>query len=148
MAIIYPKTIRPWRGYPSANVIMAIRLRVNQAPVIDPVGQIPLGTIALVKDKAVHIGTIPKGSFILPASRQVKTVFTAAGTIKIGTKADPEAVLKGADSAITTLGVTTGLVGNQMGIAATELQLFAVLDTAGEVAGEIDVVIPFYINKD
>ena len=148
MAIVYPKVVKPWRGYPSANVIMAIRLRVNQAPVPDPVGMIPLGTIALVKDKAVHVGTIPKGSFILPASRQVKTAFSAAGTIKIGTKTDPEAVLKGADSAITTVGVTTGLVGNQMGIAASELQLYAVLDTAGEVAGELDVVIPFYIQKD
>jgi hypothetical protein len=150
MAITYPKVIRPWRGYPSANVIMAIRLRVNQAPTPDPLGITPLGTIALTKDKAVHIGTIPKGAFSLPTIRQVKTVFPAAGTIKIGTKADTEAILKGVDSAITTLGVTGGLVGNQMGIAATELQLFAVLESANPqpATGEFDIIIPFYIQRD
>ncbi|RPJ80705.1 MAG: hypothetical protein EHM13_11610 [Acidobacteria bacterium] len=147
MAVVYPKVVKPWRGYPSANVIMAIRLRVLQNPVIDPVGMLPLGTIALTKDKAVHVGTIPKGAFILPSFRHVKTVFPAAGTIKIGTKTDAEAILKGADSAITTLGVSSGLVGNQTGITTAELQLFAVLDTV-EASGEIDIVTPFYIQKD
>jgi hypothetical protein len=149
MAITYPKVVKPWRGYPSANVIMAIRVRILQNPVPDTLGQIPLGTIALTKDKAVHVGTIPRGAFILPMQRHVKTVFPAAGTLKIGTKLDPEAVLKGADSAITTLGVTSGLVGNQMGIAASELQLFVVLEGAGAYAtGEADFLIPFYTQKD
>ena len=152
MAIVYPKVVKPWRGYPSANVIMAIRVRILQNPVVDPMGAVPVGTIALTKDKAVHVGTIPKGAFTLPMQRHLKTVFPAAGTIKIGTKLDPEAMLKGADSAITTASpaVTSGLVGNQMGIAATQLELYVVFESAGAqpATGEADFLIPFYIQKD
>ncbi|MET0651197.1 MAG: hypothetical protein ABWY63_01680 [Hyphomicrobiaceae bacterium] len=146
----YPKVTKPWRGYPSANCIMAIRLRIDQAPVPDPVGMIPLGTVTITPGRAIHVGTIPKGSFILPAHRQVKTIFNGTTpTLKIGTIADTEAILKTADSGLTTVSVTSGLVGNQMGIAATDLVLYAEINAVGATpAGVADFVIPFYIQKD
>jgi hypothetical protein len=144
----YPKVTKPWRGYPSSNTIMAIRLRLQQAPVPDPTGQVPLGTIALSNGKPVHVGTIPKGAFILPTFRQVITVFNGTTpTLKIGTELDPEAVLKAADSGLTTVSVTSGLVGLQTGLAQTELVLFALINTAA-TTGAAEFLIPFYIQKD
>jgi hypothetical protein len=146
---IYPKVVKPWRGYPSSNTIMAIRVRINQKPVADPTGMIPLGTIALTNGKPVHVGTIPKGAFILPMQRHVKTLFDGTAlSLKIGTQLDQEAVLKAADAALGTASVTSGLVGNQMGIAATELQLFALFAGTTNTVGEADFLIPFYIQKD
>ena len=141
---VYPKILKPWRGYPSANVIMAIRSHAKQ------VGAEPgLGQIALTRDKAVHVGTIPAGAIILPAYAHVLTAFTAAVTINVGTKAAVGGIVPTAAIAPQTIGFKPALAtGTLQGFTPTTIEVFILAEAAVPAVGEVDVVVPFYIQRD
>lgn len=140
----YPKSLKPWRGYPSANCIMAVRAHVQQ---VNPVPS--LGQFALTRDVARHIGTIPAGAIILPAIAHVLVAFTAAVTIDIGTKTTVAGVVPSAGIAPQTIGFKPALsTGTLMGFTANTLELFILAQAAVPAVGEMDIVIPFYIQRD
>jgi hypothetical protein len=140
---VYPKILKPWRGYPSSNTVMAIRAHAKQ------VGAEPgLGQVALTKDKGFHVGTIPAGSIVLPSHVHVLTGFTATVTVKLGTKAAPEGILASATIAPAATGFKAGLVGALTGFTAIQLEIFLLAEVAVPAAGEVDIVVPFYIQRD
>jgi hypothetical protein len=147
--VTYPKLVKPWRGYPSSNTIMAIRARIDQAPVIDTTGATTLGTSALTVGKPFHVGTIPIGSFVLPGFAHVRTAFTGTlPALKIGTQLDDDGLMVAADVPLGTAAVKTGLVGAQSGFALIQYEVWAILTGTGITAGAVDWVCPFYIQKD
>src|SRR4029077_5275947 len=107
----------------------------------------------MTRDVARHIGTVPAGAIILPAIVHVLTGFTAAVTIAIGpypaTLGAKAAILTSAAIAPQTIGFKPGLgAGVGMGFTANTLPLFLLAEAAVPLVGEMDVVIPFYIQRD
>ena len=147
----YPKTLKPWRGFPNANVTHAIALNVNQAPAVQNVyGQPGRNGVVLTKDVAFHVGTIPKGSIILPISGFISTAFTATATLKIGSQTVPEGILPTATLIPTTAGYKNNLVPGSLALAplTVDTPVFALLEAVVAVAGTMQIVIPFYIHRD
>lgn len=142
MAVTYPKKLKPARSYP-ANVMHGIRVRVNQVNP-DP----KKGEIALVLDKAVHIGTIPAGSHIFGGQSQVATVFAPTATINVGSQAVKGGLAPTATIAPGTAAVVQDVVGTLSGYTASELPVFVLMETAQATAGVADICIPFYVQGD
>jgi hypothetical protein len=144
MAITYPKTLKPVRTYP-ANVQHCIRVRINQG------GPNPLkGEVALVRDKALLVGSIPAGSFIGPVQTQVRVAFTAAATLDVGTKLAVSGIIASADIAPQTAapGVKSTPTGAGLGTVDEATYVWIALQGAVAVAGQADIVIPFYVQAD
>lgn len=147
MAITYPKVYKPARTVP-LNVQHCLRLKVQQANP-NPVN----GEVALVRDKALYIGTVPAGSFICPPISQVKTAFTAAVTLDIGTDVSGTKtignILATADIAPqTAAGQKATATGAGLGPVTAETRIFIAAQAAVPAAGALDVVIPFYVQAD
>lgn len=142
MAVVYPKKTKPARSYP-ANVIHAIRVRINQVSP-DP----KKGEIALVMDKAVNVGTIPAGSHVLGGQSQVSTIFAPTATINVGSQAVPGGFAPSATIAPGTVAVVQDVVGTLSGYVPNETPVWVVLGTAQATAGVADIVIPFYVQGD
>lgn len=136
--------LKPARGYPSANAVMAMRCHINMAT---PNGS--LGQSALTPAKPYHVGTIPAGSFVLPGIRHTIVAFNGTTpTLQVGTEVDPDGFITTGDAAAGTLGVTDGLVGALSGYVADETPVYVLLSGTGSTAGEWDFVLPFYIQRD
>ena len=152
---VYPKVLKPWRGFPNMNGVHGIRIFVDQAPPAQDVyGQPGRGSVALTLNKPYHIGTIPKGSILLPANGFVSTAFTATTTLKIGSQiasgVPQEDVLASATIAPQTTGYKANLA---LGAKAAspllaDLPVWIVAEVAAPLAGVMDLVIPFYIHRD
>src|SRR3954470_19021089 len=149
---------KPWRGYPSVNAIHAVRAHVQQDqtkyvsssglfPALAPAG----GQFALTPGTAVHIGTIPAGAIILPLARHVIVGFLPMTTavIDVGTTGTPGGLLPASD--VATINFTAGITsGTLVGYTAVQLELYIKLTITGATptVGEVDVLVPFYIQKD
>ena len=147
--------VKPWRGYPSANVVHGVRVHVNQDPAkyvstgFAPGAAQGVGHVALTPGgAAVHVGTIPLGAIILPIAHHLLVAFAPAGTLSLGTLATPGGLLNAL--ALTTPAFTGGVsTGALMGYQAETIQLYVKITGSGAAtAGEIDIVVPFYIHKD
>ena len=149
----YPKVLKPWRGFPNMNGLHGIAVHINQAPPAqDVLGQPPRNGVALTKDLAFHIGTIPRGSIILPINGFITAAkgFTAAVTIKIGSKTVPEGVLASATLIPQTPGYKTNLAPGTLAQAplTEDTPVYILAEAAVPAAGEMSLVIPFYIHRD
>ncbi len=139
---IYPKKIKPARIWPN-NAIQALRLSLNQtAP--DPTS----GISAATQGVAIHLGTIPAGSVVLPPVATVKTAFTASVTIDLGTEADPDAFGTSAGIAPQATGTKQPLTGAALGLVTVDTPVYLLVDGAAPAAGVADFVLPFYTAKD
>jgi hypothetical protein len=138
----YPKKLKPPRSYP-ANVVHAIRIRINQVSPNQAAGE-----IALQSNIAVHVGTIPAGSHVLGGQSQVGTAFAPAATIDIGTLTVPGGFAPSATIAPGTVAVVQDLVGSLSGYVAAETPVYALMGAAQATAGVADIVIPFYVQRD
>ena len=108
-----------------------------------------MGHVALTPGgAAVHVGTIPLGAIILPIAHHLLVAFAPAGTLSLGTLATPGGLLSAL--ALTTPGLhgrrlerrADGLPGrDDPAVRQDHWQRRA-------TAGEIDIVVPFYIHKD
>jgi hypothetical protein len=139
----YPKIIKPWRGYPSANVVHGMRVHVNMAL---PNSQ--LGHVGLVPGRAHHVGTLPRGCFVLPAAKHTIVAFNGTTpTVKVGTKTVADAYTGG--TALDTVGFDDLVQGVGMGYTVDDTPVYILLAGTGTInAGEVDFVLPFYINRD
>lgn len=138
----YPKKLKPARSYP-ANVVHAIRVRINQ------VNPNPLkNEIALVLNKAVHVGTIPANSHVLGGQSQVGTAFAPTSTVDIGSQTVAGGFAASATIAPGTVAVVQDVVGTLSGYVAAETPVYVLLGTAQATAGVADIVIPFYVQGD
>ena len=151
----YPKILKPWRGFPNMNGMHGIAIHIDQAPPAQDVyGQPGRGTVALALNKAYHIGTIPKGSILFPASGFVSTAFTATTTLKVGSQITSgvaqEDVLATATIAPQTVGRKENLAIGAKGASplTADLPVFIVAEVAAPLAGVMSLVIPFYIHRD
>lgn len=135
---------KPWRGYPSANCVMAVRLHVNMN---NPESQ--RGQVGLTPGKAKHVGTIPQGAFVLPAIRHTLVAFNGTTpALTVGSEADPDGFIVAADAGAGAVGVQDGLVGALTGYLADETAVFITLTGTGTItAGRWDFVLPFYIQR-
>ena len=136
----YPKTLKPWRGFPNANVIHAISCRVKfDNP--DP----SKGQTSLVQGVGKHIGTLPQNAIIVSAQRANPAAVT--GTITVGSQTVPAGIIASADV------VATGNASVPLGTLATaplaaDTPVFILSTAAVPATGEINLVIQFYIHKD
>lgn len=138
----YPKKLKPARSYP-ANVLHAIRVRINQ------VNPNPLkNEIALVLDKAVHVGTIPANSHVLGGQSQVGTAFAPTAIINVGSQTVIGGFAPTATIAPGTVAVVQDVVGTLSGYVAAETPVYVLMGTAQATAGVADIVIPFYVQGD
>ena len=138
----YPKKLKPARTYP-ANQLQAIRVRINQAAP-DP----SRGEVALTLNAAIHVGTIPAGSFIYPGTSQVATAFAPTATVDVGSVAAPGGLAPTATIAPGTVALVPNVVGTLSGFTANELPVYVLMGTAQATAGVADINIPFYCQKD
>jgi hypothetical protein len=137
---IYPKVLKPWRGFPNMNGVHAISVHVKQD---NP--QPGSGQVALKQDIARHIGTLPKGAQILAVNRANPAAVT--GTIVVGTQATPANLVASADVVATgAASVPLGALANAP--LADDTALFILSTAAAPATGEINLVIQFYIHKD
>jgi hypothetical protein len=141
----YPKVLKPARSFPNVNAVHAIRASINQ---VNP--NPSLGQFALVKDKGFHIGTIPRGSIILPSSVLVITAFTATATVKVGSATVPESVITTALVAPGTTGYKANLAVQALGLAviAEDTPVFVLAEVIAPIAGQMEIIIPFYTARD
>jgi len=147
----YPKILKPWRGFPNMNGLHGIAVHINQAPPAqDVLGQPPRNGVALTQNLAFHIGTIPRGSIILPANGFISTAFTAAVTLKVGSKTVPEGILATATVAPQTAGYKANLAPGTLAAAplTEDTPVYLLAEAAVPAAGVMSLVIPFYIHRD
>lgn len=119
----------------SVNCIHAVRGRIN----FDSSG-VATG---------VEIGTIPAGSFVMPATVHIITAFNAATTnvLEVGTAADADGFVTSAGAIAGTTGVKTSLTGAQSGDTLTaDTPVVVKFTQTGTPAttGVAQVVVPFY----
>lgn len=124
----------PARVY-SANVLHAVRGRIN----FDSSGAAT----------GIEIGTIPAGSFVLPATVHVITAFNAATTnvLEVGTAADADGFATSAGTASGATGIKTSLTGAQSGDTLTADTPVVVKYTqtgTAATAGVAQVIVPYY----
>lgn len=140
MAVTYPKVLKPWRGFPNANVIHAIAARVKQDNPNPSSGQ-----FALKQDVARNIGTLPKGAVITAVNRNNPAAVT--GTIVVGSQTVPAGVAASAD--VVATGAASIPLGALAAVPLTEdTPIFIVSTAAAPATGEINLVIQFYIHRD
>ena len=147
----YPKVLKPWRGFPNMNGLHGIAINVNQAPAVQNVyGQPGRTGVALVRDVAYHIGTVPRGSIFLPASGFISTAFTASVTLNIGTKTASTNLLASATIAPATTGYKANLTLGALAASplTEDTPLYILAEAAVPAAGVMSLVIPFYIHRD
>ena len=157
-AVFRPK---PWRGYPSVNAIHAVRVHVQQDQTkyvsngLAPSPASAAGHIALTSGVPVHFGTIPQGAVILPLSVHVIVGMLPMTTalLDIGTKDAVGTFTGGLLSGhnVAALGFTPAIIsGTLIGYTANQLELFVRLTITGATptVGEVDALVPFYIQKD
>jgi hypothetical protein len=149
---------KPWRGYPSVNAVHGIRAHIQQDQTkyvstgLTPSPASGAGHFALTANgAAVHIGTIPAGAVILPISQHVIVGFLPMTTavIDVGTTGTPGGLLAASNVAAT--GFTPAIIsGSLIGYTANQLELYIKLTITGATptVGEVDVLIPFYIQRD
>ena len=136
---------KPWRGFPSMNVVHCIRLmhRVGGPGVALPRGS-PSG-------KAIAIGTIPAGAFVRASTVFVKTGYGAGFTIDIGGNPNTASPPVFAYSFGAGIDISAAAILNQtltFGFVPEDVEIYARLNGAGAPAtGEFDAIIQFYINK-
>jgi hypothetical protein len=152
------KPIKPWRGYPSVNAVHGIRCHINQdVTKYVSAGLVPANTAATgqfsltANGAAVHIGTIPAGAIILPLTKHVIVGFLPMTTavIDVGTTGTPGGLLLASD--VAAVGFTASIsTGTLIGYTAVQLELYIKLTITGSTptVGEVDVLVPFYIQKD
>jgi hypothetical protein len=159
--------LKPWRGYPSVNAVHGIRTHIQQdltkfvsnGLVPSPAGlaghiRLPVGTEPGA-GQPVHIGTVPPGAIILPLSVHVVVGMLPMTTalLDIGTKDTAGTFTAGLLSGhnVAALGFTPAIIsGALIGYTANQLELFARLTITGAAptVGEVDALVPFYIQKD
>lgn len=143
---------KPSRSFPNFNGVMALRKHVRMDPVAVPQdGLTPQIQEALPGgNKAVHVGTIPGGAVVLRSAVYVRTAVNGTTpAVELGTEADPDGLVTAADSAVGTVGVKDGLTGGAlMGFTESDLEVFIRLSSTDSTAGEFDVVVEFYCQKD
>lgn len=151
----YPKILKPWRGFTNFNGLHGIAISIDQAPPAQDVyGQPGRGSVVLTLNKAYHIGTIPKGAVIFPATGYIGTAFTATTTLKVGSQITSgvaqEDVLATATIAPGTAGRKENLTIGAKGAAplTADLPVFIVAEVLQPAAGQMQLVIPFYIHRD
>ena len=136
---------KPWRGFPSMNVVHGIRLMYR---VGGPGVALPRGS---PKGKAIPIGTIPAGAFVRSVITYVKTGYTAGFTIDIGgnpNAASPPVFAYDFGTGIDISAAATLPQTLTFGFVPDDVEIYARLNGAGApAAGEFDTVIQFYINK-
>jgi hypothetical protein len=149
---------KPWRGYPSVNAVHGIRCHIqqDQTKYVSAAGLAPSpasasGHVALTPGTAFHIGTVPAGAIILPISVHVIVGMLPMTTavIDVGPSGTPGGLLSAVNVAAT--GFTPAIIsGTLIGYTATQLELYVKLTITGATptVGEVDVLIPFYIQKD
>lgn len=149
---------KPWRGFPSVNAIHGIRAHVNQdVTKYTSTGMAPgaaqgVGAFPLIAGGApVHIGTIPAGALILPVATHVIVGFLPMTTavINVGTIGTPGGIVLNANVAATGFNGAV-VTGTLLGYTAAQLELYITLTITGATptVGEVDVLVPFYIQKD
>lgn len=160
--VVINKGLKPWRGYPSVNAVHAVRTHIQQddtkyvsatglAPSVASAG----GHIKLTSGTPVHIGTIPAGAITLPLSVHVIVGMLPMTTalLDIGTKDAAGTFTGGLLSGhnVAATGFTPAIIsGTLIGYTANQLELFVRLTITGATptVGEVDVLVPFYIQKD
>ena len=147
----YPKVLKPWRGFPNMNGLHGIAINVNQAPAVQNVYGSPARSgVVLTRDVAFHVGTIPRGSIILPASGFISTGFTAAVTLAVGSKGSVSGILATGTIAPQTTGYKANLALGALAAAplTEDTPIYIVAEAAVPAAGVMSLVIPFYIHRD
>jgi hypothetical protein len=147
----YPKVLKPWRGFPNMNGLHGIAINVNQVPAAQNVyGQPSRSGVVLTRDVAFHVGTLPRGSVIAPPFGFISTGFTAAVTLKIGSKTVPEGILATATIAPQTGGYKGPLAPGTLAAAplTEDTPVYILAEAAVPAAGVMSLVIPFYIHRD
>lgn len=141
---------KPARMFPSINAVHGIRGYFRQdAPVpTDNVSAVYYDALPLAKN--LSMGTIPAGAFIIGVDVHVKTLFNGTTpALQIGDLTDPDGILTTAASAVGTAGYKPNLTsGAYMGHVYNEMEVLANLVGVGNTAGEIDILIRFYVNSD
>lgn len=138
----YPGKTKPPRIYPD-NAIQALRVSLDQ------VTPAPGNNVrAATQGVAIHMGTIPAGSIVLPPEINVKTAFTASVTIDIGTKAAASAFGASAGVAPQATGWKRPLTGAGLGLVTVDTEVWLLVDGAAPAAGAADFLLPFYTAKD
>lgn len=139
-----PQKIKPPRTYPTVNGVFALRCHINQAAPVAARGQVSIKT-----GVPYCIGTIPKGSFVLPAAKHVLTIFNGTTpAVDVGTLATPNGFIPTASIAPGAVAFAGGLSGTLMGLVADDTPVYVTLTAAGNSAGELDLVLPFYSAQD
>jgi hypothetical protein len=139
----YPKSLKPWRGFPNFNAVHCIAAHVQQVNP-DP----SLGQFALTRDIGKHMGTIPAGATVLPAFSAIKTAFTAAVTIDVGSQGTPGLFMPTATIAPQTIANVLNVVGTGVGLQLATVPVFVLAQAAVPAVGAADFILPFYIHKD
>lgn len=143
---------KPWRGFPSINAVHGIRGYFRQdAPAAVGDGLTPVIHDALPNLKPIHLGTIPGGSIIIGVDVDIPVAFNgAAPAINVGTEADPAALAATGVILPGAAGFKPNLAGGTLlGHVDEDTELFITLTGGTDVtAGQIDVLVRFYINKD
>lgn len=145
--------IKPARTFPNVNAVLGIRRHVRMdTPPAPADGLTASINNAIPVGKNVHIGTIPAGSLVLPASVHVRTALDGTGpAVSVGTEADIDGVITPAGSAVGAAGMKANLAdGALLGfVADRDLELFIRLDGGADITvGEFDIFVPFYTAKD
>lgn len=138
----YPGKPKPARIWPN-NSVQALRVSLNQTTPAPGTG-----VRAATQGVAIHMGTIPAGSIVLPPEAGIKTAFTASVTIEIGTQADPDAFATSAGLAPQATGWKRPLTGAGLGLVTEDTEVWLLVDAAAPAAGVGDFVLPFYTAKD
>jgi hypothetical protein len=155
--VVITKGLKPWRGYPSVNAVHCIRAHIQQDQTkyvsggLSPSPASLAGQVALTPGTPFHIGTIPAGAVILPIAKHVIVGFLPMTTavIDVGPSGTPGGLLSASD--VATVGFTAGIIsGTLIGYTANQLELYIKLTITGATptVGEVDILVPFYIQKD
>lgn len=127
---------------------MTIPARKNTQQVVHAIrGKVALGDVGI--GTGIQIGTIPAGSFVLPATVHVKTAFDAGTTnvLVVGSSADDDGFVASAGAAAGTAGVKGALTGAQSGAvltADTPVYIKYTQTGTAATAGAAEVVLPYY----
>jgi hypothetical protein len=140
----YPKVLKPWRSFPNFNGIMSVRAHVRLSGARSSYGE-----SGIVAGTAKHVGTIPAGSFVLPGFCHVITLFNGTTpTVELGSQLDPDAFATSALIAPATAGLKQNLIGALTGFLTDTTEVFLLLTATNTTAGDVDIVLPFYAQKD
>jgi len=158
--VVVTRGLKPWRGYPSVNAIHGVRSHIQQDATkyvsngLAPSPASAAGHVALTPGTPLHIGTIPAGAIVLPVVQHVIVGMLPMTTavIDIGVK-DAAGTFTGGlltASNVAATGFSTVATGALVGYTANQLELFIRLTITGATptVGAVDVLVPFYIQRD